>query len=101
MAKNHVNYGSGESQASHLIVSNFPCYNFDTDKLCLCNKHIYVGINIIEMAIGDDRAQEKLLHILTRNVNKLNVFFQTTDFCGNYGIVKLNLDVVDQQTNDL
>ena len=45
MAKNHVNYGSGESQASHLIVSNFPCYNFDTDKLCLCNKHIYMGIN--------------------------------------------------------
>ena len=55
------------------------------------------------MAIGDDSAQEKLLHILTRNVNKLSVFFQTTDFCGNYGIVKLNLDVyiIGQQTNYL
>ena len=39
---------------------------------------------LIEMAIDDDSAEEKLLHILTRNVNKLRVFFQTTYFCGNY-----------------
>ena len=38
---------------------------------------------LIEMAIDDDSTQEKLLHILTWNVNKLRVFFQSTYFCGN------------------
>ena len=73
---------------SHVIIST------QTSFASVINTFMW---ELIEIAIGDDSAQEKLLHILTRNVNKLSVFFQTTDFCGNYGIVKLNLDVIDQQ----
>ena len=77
---------------SHVIIST------QTSFASVINTFMW---ELIEIAIGDDSAQEKLFHILTRNVNKLSVFFQTTDFCGNYGIVKLNLDVIDQQTNYL
>ena len=77
---------------SHVIIST------QTSFASVINTFIW---ELIEIAIGDDSAQEKLLHILTRNVNKLSVFFQTTDFCGNYGIVKLNLDVHNRSTNKL
>ena len=82
MAKNHVNYGSRESQACHLVVCNFPCYNFDTQTRFSFVINTFMW-ELIEMAIDDDSTQEKLLHILTWNVNKLRIFFQTTYFCGN------------------
>ena len=77
---------------SHVIIST------QTSFASVINTFMW---ELIEIAIGDDSAQEKLLHILTRNVNKLSVFFQTTDFCGNYGIVKLNLDIHNRSTNKL
>ena len=57
MAKNHVNYGSRESQASHLIVCNFPCYNFDTDREFASVINTFMW-ELIEMAIDDDSAEK-------------------------------------------
>lgn len=59
---------------SHVIISTQTRFSF------VINTFMW---ELIEMAIDDDSTQEKLLHILTWNVNKLRVFFQSTYFCGN------------------
>ena len=59
---------------SHVIISTQTRFAF------VINTFMW---ELIEMAIDDDSTQEKLLHILTWNVNKLRVFFQSTYFCGN------------------